>query len=133
MKKKILAGLDFVNSAESLHKNEEMVAAVIANENAIAFCGLAYLKKGVRPILVSEDGKNYIKPNYHNSKDGIYPISRPLYYYYDVSNESLLNSFIDFSLSAEGQELVLSQGYVPVEDKTLNYDFDIDIEALFDF
>jgi len=133
IKKKILLGNEYSANSGHKNKNEEMVNAVFSEENAIGFCGLSYLRKGVRPLKVGESNRNYVKPNFQNAKDGIYPISRPLYYFYEAKNEKLLNSFIDFSLSHTGQALIHDEGYVPIEEKVINAEFDEDIEALFNF
>jgi len=133
MKKTILLNNDY--SKTSLHKNnnEEMVNAVLSEPNAIAFCGLSYLKEGVRPLKVGESDRNYVKPNFQNAKDGTYPILRPLYYFYEAKNEALLSGFINFSLSHKGQVIIHKEGYVPIEEKVLNAEFDKNIESLFDF
>ena len=133
MKRNILLNEDYAKKCLHKDKNEEMVKAVVSEPNAIAFCGLSYLKEGVKPLKVGENSRNYVKPNFQNAKDGIYPISRPLYYFYEAKNEALLNDFIDFSLSHTGQELIHKEGYVPIEEKVLNAEFDKSIEALFDF
>jgi len=43
-----------------------------------------------------------------------YPISRPLFYYYLISDEKTVSPFIKFVLSPTGQKLVLKTGYVPL-------------------
>ncbi|MFK7899165.1 MAG: PstS family phosphate ABC transporter substrate-binding protein [Cyclobacteriaceae bacterium] len=133
MKKKVLKGTDYAEGSNHVHKNNDMVRGISNNKNAIGFCGLAYLKKGVKPVLISEDGTTYVKPNYLNTKNGIYPVARPLHFYYTDKKESLLKGFIDFLLSFDGQELVFQEGYVPIEEEALNNELDINIDALFDF
>jgi len=43
-----------------------------------------------------------------------YPITRPLYYYYNTKNEAKVKAYINYVLSAEGQKTVLNVGYVPL-------------------
>jgi phosphate transport system substrate-binding protein len=47
--------------------------------------------------------------------DGTYPIARPLLYYTDGEPDGIIKEFIDYCLSAEGQQKVTEVGYVPLE------------------
>ena len=42
-----------------------------------------------------------------------YPIVRPLYYYYDKSNEKNVMPFLNFTTSEEGQAKTLDLGFIP--------------------
>lgn len=135
VKSKILKGDAYAAHDEYLETNEDMVKEVKSNENAIGYCGLAYLKEGIKPLLISEDGVTYTKPSYHNASEHLYPMSRPLYYYYDSNSEVTLSEFIDFTLSAAGQEMVYVEGYVPLHDEVLQeaMNLDLELESLFDY
>jgi len=46
--------------------------------------------------------------------DGTYPIARPLLFYTNGAPIGAIKTFIDYCLSAEGQEKVTEVGYVPL-------------------
>ena len=98
----------------SLPATGGIIESVSQTKGAIGYVGLAYLEKTVKPINVSFDqGKSFIAPSMTAAKDRTYPVTRPLYYYYLTSKETLVKPFIDFILSGTGQKLVQEVGYVP--------------------
>ena len=73
-------------------------------------------KKNAKEVVIAYDaGKNYVEPSFANAKNKTYPIVRPLFYYYEAKNEGPVKPFIDYVLSAEGQEIVKKVGYIPVK------------------
>ncbi|MFH1442208.1 MAG: substrate-binding domain-containing protein [Candidatus Omnitrophota bacterium] len=52
-----------------------------------------------------------------NVVNGEYPISRPLFFYTNGAPQGLVKKFVDFTLSKEGQEIVLATDFVPVTAK----------------
>lgn len=70
----------------------------------------------VKAIAVSyDDGKHYVLPSLENGKKKLYPVVRPLYYYYNVANKEKVTPFIDYILSPEGQNIIKNGGYIPVK------------------
>jgi len=47
--------------------------------------------------------------------NGKYPITRPLYFLYNVNAEKKVRPFISFILSAKGQQEVKKDGYIPIK------------------
>ena len=93
-----------------------IVQSVSQTKGAIGYIGLAYMEKPVKALKVSYDsGKTYIEPSMANAKNQSYPIVRSLYYYYTVADEKTVKPFVDFVLSAEGQKIVVAEGYVPLK------------------
>jgi phosphate transport system substrate-binding protein len=93
-----------------------IVQSIGQTKGAIGYIGLAYETKEVKPLSVSYDqGKTFVAPSVAAAKDKSYPISRPLYYFYESKNESKVKPFIDYILSDEGQKIVESVGYIPVK------------------
>lgn len=90
--------------------NEAIVQQTAGNPNGIGYVGLAYIKAdGIK--VVGVDG---VKPEPKTINDKSYPIARPLYYYTNGAPEGKAKSFIDFTLSAEGQKIVAEVGFVPL-------------------
>ncbi len=92
-----------------------IIQSVSQTKGAIGYVGLAYMTKEVKDIAVSYDGKTFVLGTAETAKNKTYPIVRPLYFYYPVSKEANVKSFIDFILSPEGQKIVDEVGYVPLK------------------
>jgi len=76
---------------------------------------LAYLNKDVKALSVSYDGgKNFVAPSVASAKDKTYPIVRPLFYYYNISDKAKVSSYIDYVLSPVGQKIVEEIGYITI-------------------
>ena len=92
-----------------------IVQSVSQTKGAIGYVGMAYDNVSVRQLKVSYDkGKTYIMPSMATAKNKTYPIIRPLYLYYNVKDEAKIKPFIDYCLSAAGQQIVEKTGYVPL-------------------
>ncbi len=93
-----------------------IVESVSKTIGAIGYVGLAYETKDVKQLAVSYDqGKTYVEPSVQAAQDGTYPIARPLYFYYDAAKEAGVTPFVEYILSAIGQQIVLEVGYVPLK------------------
>ncbi|GEO05895.1 phosphate ABC transporter substrate-binding protein [Adhaeribacter aerolatus] len=92
-----------------------IVQSVSQTRGAIGYIGLAYETEDVKALSVSYDqGKTFVAPSVEAAKNKSYPISRPLFYFYDASVESRVKPFINYVLSPEGQKIVQDTGYVPL-------------------
>ena len=93
-----------------------MIESVSQTKGAIGYVGLAYSSPRVKAIAVSyDDGKHYVLPSLENGKKKLYPVVRPLYYYYNVANKEKVTPFIDYILSPQGQNIIKNGGYIPVK------------------
>lgn len=93
-----------------------IVQSVSQTKGAIGYIGLAYMEKTVKDLKVSYDkGKTYVEGTVENAKSKVYPITRPLYYYYLSTSANTVKPFVDYILSAEGQKIVGEVGYVPLK------------------
>jgi phosphate transport system substrate-binding protein len=111
----VLGKKNYSPASLSLPATGAIVQSVSQTRGAIGYIGLAYQTKEVNMLAVSYDkGKTYVAPGIQAALDKSYPISRPLYLLYDKASESKVKAFIDFCLSAKGQEIVEKTGYVPV-------------------
>ena len=98
---------------ESVLKNKNYMSET---KGAIGYVGLAYLSDRVKPIAVSYDeGKHYVLPTMENGTKRQYPVVRPLYYYYNVSDKAKVSPFIEYVLSTAGQNIIKKGGYIPVK------------------
>lgn len=115
-KEHVLSKKNYATTVLSMPATGAIVQSVSQTKGAIGYVGLAYETKEVKQLAVSYDGgKTFVAPSVAAAKDKSYPISRPLYYIYDKTNELKVKSFVDYALSDEGQRIVAEIGYVPVK------------------
>jgi phosphate transport system substrate-binding protein len=114
-KEHVLSGKNFSAGALLMPATGAIVQSVSQTKGAIGYVGLAYLETSVKALKVSYDGgKTYVMPSVESAKNKSYPITRPLYYYYTKSAEKIVQPFVNFVLSAEGQKIVGEIGFVPI-------------------
>ena len=95
---------------------EQGVSQVASNANAIFYAGLGYLSDTVKTIAIKKTANDTaVKPSVATSLDGTYPISRPLFYYTNGAPTGVIKAYIDYCLSAVGQQEVLAFGFVPLK------------------
>ena len=115
-KEHVLKGKNFTPSALLMPATGAIVQSISQTKGAIGYVGLAYLEKTVKALKVSFDkGKTFVAPAVETAKNKTYPITRPLFYYYLKSVETLVSPYVNFVLSPAGQALVLKTGYVPLK------------------
>jgi phosphate transport system substrate-binding protein len=112
-KESVLKNRNYMSGIMSMPATGAIVQSISQTKGGIGYIGLAYLTKSVKPVNVSYDkGNTYIEPSVENAKKAVYPVVRPLYYYYTAKTEAKVKSFIDFILSEEGQNIVKTTGFI---------------------
>jgi phosphate transport system substrate-binding protein len=112
-KETVLKGDDYAASAQTLPGTAAVVNAVAKEKNGIGYGGAAYAK-GIKEVkVVGADGQGYL-PTAENVAANRYPLSRPLFMYTRGRPAGEAKDFIDFCLSAEGQQVVTKVGYFPI-------------------
>ena len=98
-----------------LPSTEEGISQVASNVNAIFYSGLGYLNNTVKALGIKKTATDTaVTPSVETALNGTYPISRPLFYYTNGEPTGVIKAFIDYCLSAEGQQEVLEAGFVPL-------------------
>jgi phosphate transport system substrate-binding protein len=95
--------------AQMLASNGALVTAVAKNRYAIAYLGMGYVNKTVKPVQV-----NGISATTKTALSKEYPLSRELYMYTDGEPAGDTAKYIAFVKSAEGQKVVADEGFVPL-------------------
>ena len=114
-KESVLKNKNYTNRALSMPATGAVIQSISQTKGAIGYVGLAYLNDAVKALSVSYDGgAHFVTPTFENAEKKLYPIVRPLYYYYEEKNEARVNPFIHYLLSPEGQNVVREKGYIPV-------------------
>lgn len=106
---------EFAPRALMLSSSQAIADEVAGNPAAIGYYGMGYISKKQKPLNLAKDElSEYEAPTIENVINGRYPISRPLFLYTNSAPEGLVKKFVDFSMSKEGQEIVLATDFVPI-------------------
>lgn len=107
---------DYASSSQKMAGNEQIAAEVSKNPSGIGYVGIAYSHApGVKVVaIVTKDGKAVLPTN-ETVQDKSYPYARPTFFYTNGEPTGLAAQFIDYLLSAEGQEIVAKSGFIPVK------------------
>ena len=97
--------------AEYVGSNGAAQQRVKSTPGALAYVGLGFVEAGVKPLQVQG-----VRAERGTVVLGKYPISRPLFMFTNGYPKlgSPLHAYVTLYLSAKGQEIVQSLGYVPV-------------------
>lgn len=114
---------DFKNSVKEQPGSAGVVQGVSEDVYAIGYSGIGYMTSGVRALALSEkDGAKPAAADYANVLDETYPLGRYLNLYVNKSPNAplppLVREFTLYVLSKEGQEVVVKDGYLPLDAKT---------------
>lgn len=113
-KTSVLREKNYMAGILSMPATGAIIQSVTQTPGAIGYVGMAYVNRHVRAVKVSYDNKHFVYPNMQTGRKRIYPIIRELYYYYTADKERVVKPFINYLLSAPGQDIVMKTGYVPV-------------------
>jgi phosphate transport system substrate-binding protein len=95
--------------AQMLASNGALATAVAKNRYAMAYLGIGYVNKSLKPLRV-----NGITATIQTAMSNEYPLSRELYMYTNGEPKGEVAKFIAFVKSAAGQKIVAKEGFVPV-------------------
>jgi phosphate transport system substrate-binding protein len=116
---------DFKNSVKEQPGSASVVEGVARDIAAVGYSGIGYTTSGVRAVPLSvKDGGAAAEANYQNVLSGKYPMSRMLYIY--VAKKpgqplpKLVEEFLKYVLSKEGQQVVIKDGYDPLTAKLVD-------------
>lgn len=101
---------EYSSNALFLPSNVALKNEIISSENAIAYIGMGYMDDSVKALAV--DG---IKPTFENVASKNYSIARGVYWYAAKERDGLAKKLVDFVLSKDGQDIIKSEGFVPVK------------------
>ncbi len=129
-KKKALFKGDYKDIVKEQPGSASVVLSVTEDKAGIGYSGIGYKTSGVKAIALAqkEGGKAY-EPTYENVLAGKYPLGRMLYLYVAKQpNQPLpkmIDEFLKFVLSKEGQEVVVKDGYLPLPAKVADQQLEL--------
>jgi len=110
---------DFKDTVKEQPGSASVVLSITEDKAGIGYSGIGYKTSGVKALaLAKADGETAYEPNYENVLQGKYPLGRMLYLYVAKQpNQPLpkmVEEFVKYALSKEGQEIVVKDGYLPL-------------------
>jgi phosphate transport system substrate-binding protein len=110
---------DFKNNVNEQPGSASVVQSVTASENGIGYSGLGYRTSGVKAVpLAKKAGEEFVDANEENALKGKFPLSRFLLIYVNKAPGKPLPpleyEFVKMVLSKAGQQIVVKDGYVPL-------------------
>lgn len=101
---------------------EEIVKAVGETPAAIGYSSLGFIVPNVKALALSpKNGDKGVEPSASNVIEGKYPLARFLNIYINkkpnYQASMLEEEFIKFILSKQGQEIVIKEGFLPLNKK----------------
>lgn len=114
-KDNVLMGDDFSPTVATLPGTASVVNAVSKDPTGIGYGGAAY-GKGIKfcPIAATAADTAYL-PDAEHVGNGKYPLTRDLYWYLRTKPEGDVKKLVDWVLSPDGQSVVTTAGYFPVQ------------------
>lgn len=107
---------EFASSALMMPSSQAIATEVQGSEAAIGYVGLGYVSDAVKVIEVGKTTAGpFLKPTIDDVHSGAYPIARPLLFLTRGELKPHIKQFIDFAVSADGQEIVSLLDFVPLE------------------
>jgi phosphate transport system substrate-binding protein len=117
---------DYSNKMNQMNGNAQILEAVKKDAGGIGYVGIGYVvddegkvTPGINVLEVAKDSRS--KPTsplqLENIMSGAYPITRPLYQYFDKNNQAKVEGFIKFELSPEGVAIIKKDGFYPLTDQ----------------
>lgn len=99
------------------NSTDVMLTTISEDANAIGYVSLGSLNETVKAVSI--DG---VEATAENIKNSSYAIARPFHLAYAGQLDETAQDFMNFILSAEGQEIVVNNGYVAVSDDAAAYE-----------
>ncbi|WP_214041334.1 phosphate ABC transporter substrate-binding protein [Methanoculleus sp.] len=109
----VMEGEDFVNTQLEVNSNGAMQQTVAQTPGAIGYVGLGYVDETVKALNLTVNGTS-LAPNQETVTSGEYPLARDLYMFTRGEPSGLAAEYINFILSDTGQQVVLDEGFVPL-------------------
>ena len=111
----VLNDNDFKLGSIDQSGSKDVVSLVSTTPCAIGYSGMGYATDDVKMVPVSKvKGEAGVAPTVENAASGAYPIARSLLIYTAGEPTGAVKEYLDWILSAEGQQIVLEMGYVPI-------------------
>ena len=106
----LVMGEELIRANVIVTSNGEIKTTVSQDTQAIGFLSIEYVDSSVKALAL-----NGVAATEENSKNGTYPIVRPLYFLTKTQPTGIVKDFIDFCTGPDGQKIVAEEGYITVD------------------
>lgn len=115
---------DFKDTVKEQPGSASVVQGVTEDQSAIGYSGIGYRTSGVKPLkLAAKAGAPFYSVEPTDVYSGNYPLSRFLYVYINKAPnkplDPLVREYVKYILSQEGQQVVVKDGYLPLNTKAV--------------
>lgn len=111
---------DYSPQMKGMNGNAQIVEGVTGDPAGIGYVGIGYAMdregnevEGIKVVGIKAGGET-VMPTMDNVTSGKYPLTRPLNHYTNGQPQGAVRGFLEFELSARGQEIVVEEGFYPV-------------------
>jgi phosphate transport system substrate-binding protein len=127
-KKVALCKGDYLDSVKEQPGSASVVQGVTEDRYGMGYSGIGYRTSGVKALALAEkEGAEFGSTSPEDVYAGRYPLSRYLLLYVNKapnkSLDPLVEQFLKFVLSQQGQEVVVKDGYLPVSQAIVAKEF----------
>ena len=106
---------EFSPEALLLPSSQAIADEVASNPAGIGYYGMGYVNPKNAVVAVAKTASDpYVAPSEDTVRSATYPISRPLLLYARNIPQGAVKAFVEFVMSAEGQQVVRKIDFVPV-------------------
>ncbi len=109
---------DYKDTVKEQPGSASVVQGVTEDLYGVGYSGIGYRTSGVKPVALSGTDGSYYSTEPADVYSGNYPLARFLYVYVNKAPnqpmDPLVQQFLTFVLSHEGQETVVKDGYLPL-------------------
>ncbi len=117
---------DYANKMNQMNGNAQILEAVKKDAGGIGYVGIGYVVDdsgkvvpGIQVCDVAKDSRSkaFSPLKLENIMNGSYPLTRPLYQYFDGNNRAKVEAFIKYELSPEGVAIIRKDGFYPLTEQ----------------
>ncbi len=112
----VLHNQDFKLGTLDMNGSKEVVELVGRTKTAIGYSGMGYASKEVKMLNISSAvNLPPVAPTIENVQNRSYPLARSLLIYTLGQPEGAVKKYIDWMMSMEGQQILVTNGFVPLQ------------------
>ncbi len=112
---------DFRLGTLDLHGSKDVVELISRTPGAIGYSGMGYATPNVKMLKIARSsGDPAYAPTIENTISQRYPIARPLFMYTLGNPNETVKKYLEWIVSAQGQKVVIDNGFVPLKLHSIN-------------
>ncbi|MEW6186800.1 MAG: PstS family phosphate ABC transporter substrate-binding protein [Thermodesulfobacteriota bacterium] len=121
---------EYSNKMNQMNGNAQILEAVKKDSGGIGYVGIGYVvddkgkvNPGISVLDVAKDSRSKAATplKLENILSGAYPLTRPLYQYFDGNKRAKVEAFIKYELSPEGVAVIQKDGFYPLTEQWKKY------------